>query len=317
MATGIHRTNAMRKTFLAAATAALLTATAAVHAQDAASPPGDDGDRARVQAFLSSLHYQQGDVALPGSDAQFHLGDGFRMLGREDADKVVEKLWGNPHDDEIIGMVVPSAMPLDDPHSWAVVITRKDDGHVADDDAARIDYADLLQKMKDSDGPENEERRKQNLPEINLVGWAEPPHYDSAAKKMVWARELSSPSMPQHTLNYDIRVLGRSGYLSLNAVAAMSDLSSVREGMNHLLPLVAFEPGKRYADYDPSHGDHLAAYGVAALVAGGIAAKAGLFAKLGVLLLALKKFIVLGIAAVAAFLKKLFGRKGDPGPKAG
>ncbi|HEY2344830.1 MAG TPA: DUF2167 domain-containing protein [Xanthomonadaceae bacterium] len=307
----------MRKTFLAAATAALLTATATLHAQDAASPAGDDDLHARVQAFESSLHYQQGEVALPGSDAQFHLGNDFRVLGREDADKVVEQLWGNPHSDKIIGMVMPAGVALDDPNRWAVVIVRSDDGHVADDDAAKIDYAELLQKMKDSDGPENVERRKAHLPEINLVGWAEPPRYDAVAKKLVWARELSSPSIPQHTLNYDIRVLGRSGYLSLNAVAPISNLSTVRDGMNRLLPLVAFEPGKRYADFNPST-DHMAAYGVAALVAGGIAAKAGLFAKIGVILLALKKFVIIIFAAIAAGIRKLFGIKGKdknkPGP---
>lgn len=38
--------------------------------------------------------------------------------------------------------------------------------------------------------------------------------------------------------------------------------------------------------------------------------KAGLFAKLGVLLLAAKTFIVLGVAALAEFVGKLFGKKG-------
>ena len=64
---------------------------------------------------------------------------------------------------------------------------------------------------------------------------------------------------------------------------------------------------ERYADYN-SGTDKLATYGIAALVAGGIAAKAGLFAKLGVLLLALKKFIIIGIAALAGFFRKLFNR---------
>jgi len=76
-----------------------------------------------------------------------------------------------------------------------------------------------------------------------------------------------------------------------------------------------FDAGQRYADFNPST-DKLAAYGIAALVAGGIAAKAGLFAKLGVILLAAKKFIILAVAAVGAALKKLFGGKdkNKPGP---
>lgn len=45
------------------------------------------------------------------------------------------------------------------------------------------------------------------------------------------------------------------------------------------------------------------------MVAGGIAAKAGLFAKIGVALLAFKKFIILGLVAIAGVLGKLFKRK--------
>ncbi len=243
------------------------------------------------------------------------LGPEFRYLDKGDADKVLEHVWRNPHDDTVLGMVVPAAIPLTDDHSWAVVVTRKDDGHVADADAAKTDYAELLKTMQQGTLDENAERKKAGYPEMTLVGWALPPRYDAASKKLYWARELAATGADQHTLNYDIRVLGRSGYLSLNAVAGMNDLATVQAGMQQLLPMVDFDPGKRYADFNPST-DKLAAYGIAALVAGGIAAKAGLFAKLGVILLAAKKFIILAVAAVAAGIKKLFGGKdrNKPGP---
>jgi uncharacterized membrane-anchored protein len=124
---------------------------------------------------------------------------------------------------------------------------------------------------------------------------------------MYWAKELDFAGTPQHTLNYDIRVLGRRGYLSLNAVAGMSDLGDVQAGMQQLLPMTEFDAGSRYADFD-AKSDKLAAYGIAALIGGGIAAKAGLFAKLGVLLLAGKKFIVLLLAGIAALWRKLAGK---------
>jgi uncharacterized membrane-anchored protein len=28
------------------------------------------------------------------------------------------------------------------------------------------------------------------LPKLTLMGWAEPPHYDSSSKKLYWAKEL-------------------------------------------------------------------------------------------------------------------------------
>jgi uncharacterized membrane-anchored protein len=65
------------------------------------------------------------------------------------------------------------------------------------------------------------------------------------------------------------------------------------------------------ADFD-SKTDTVASYGIAALVAGGIAAKMGLFKGLWVAILAGKKFIVFGILALAAFLKKLWPKAKPP-----
>ena len=269
----------------------------------------DDGGDAQAAQLVSSLHFRQGDVALAQADAHLNLGSQFRFLDTPDARKVLEDLWGNPPDDSVLGMVVPASVPLDDEHSWAVVLTESDDGHVSDEDAAETDYPKLLKQMQEDTEDENAERTKAGYPALHLVGWAEPPHYDSANKKLYWARELSAEGAPQHTLNYDIRVLGRSGYLSMNAVAGMNDVAAVKAGMQELLPMVDFDPGKRYADYD-AKTDKLAAYGVAALIGGGIAAKAGLFAKIGALLLAGKKLVVLLLAAIAGVWRKFFGKKG-------
>jgi uncharacterized membrane-anchored protein len=77
--------------------------------------------------------------------------------------------------------------------------------------------------------------------------------------------------------------------------------------------MVDFNQGNRYADFDPKV-DKVAAYGIAALIAGGIAAKLGFFKLLLVFLLAAKKFIIIAAIAVAAWFKKLFGKKNDNKP---
>jgi uncharacterized membrane-anchored protein len=210
---------------------------------------------------------------------------------------VVEQLWGNPPDESVLGLVVPRGRGLLDDHGWAVVVTYSDDGYVSDEDAAKIDYASMLKDMQEETRDANSERKDAGYETVDLVGWAVPPRYDAASRKMYWAKELDFAGTPQHTLNYDIRVLGRRGYLSLNAVAGMSDLGDVQAGMQQLLPMTEFDAGSRYADYD-AKSDKLAAYGIAALIGGGIAAKAGLFAKLGVLLL----------AGIAGLWKKFSGR---------
>jgi uncharacterized membrane-anchored protein len=272
-----------------------------------AQAPSAAEQQQQVEQFVQSLHFRSGAIAVPAAEAHFNLGPQFRYLEQADARRVVEQLWGNPPDEGVLGLVVPAATPLSDTHAWAVVVTRADDGHVSDEDAAKTDYTKLLKQMQDGTREDNDERRKAGYPAMQLVGWAVPPRYDAASKKLYWARELQVEGASQPTLNYDIRVLGRSGYLSLNAVADMRDLATVQDGMQQLLPSVEFDPGKRYADYQPG-SDKLAAYGVAALIGGGIAAKAGLFAKLGALLLAGKKLVVLLLAGIAGLWRKFTGR---------
>jgi uncharacterized membrane-anchored protein len=267
---------------------------------------------ARTEQFLGSLHPTTGDVAIAPAHAHLALRPGYAFLGPQDAQRVLNQLWGNPPDHDVLGMILPGTDPhvLLDPDQWAVVVTYVNDGYVADADASSIDYDDILADMKKATHDENPERRKQGYPEIELAGWAEPPHYDAVSHKLYWARDLvfSRNDHRVHSLNYDIRVLGREGYLSLNAVAPMDQLAQVRADMPEVLAMTEFDAGRRYADYN-DRTDKLAAYGIGALVAGGIAAKAGLFAKLGVLLLAMKKFVVLIVAAIAGLFRKLFRRK--------
>jgi uncharacterized membrane-anchored protein len=290
----------------------LLAVAGVAGAQDAATPPADaKAPEITAEQFVEKLHFTKGDVALPAAKAHLNLGPEFQYLDHDQARSVLEQLWGNPPDDSVLGLVVPTETSLADPRSWAVVVTYSDEGYVSDEDAAKIDYADMLKQMQDATREQNPEREKAGYGTLDLVGWAEPPHYDAKNKKLYWAKELAFKGASDNTVNYDIRVLGRSGYLSLNAVAGKSDIVAVRTGMQQLLPTVEFDAGQRYADYDPKT-DKLAAYGIAALIGGGIAAKAGLFAKLGVLLLAAKKFVVFILVGLFAGIKKLFGKKDKP-----
>jgi len=271
-------------------------------AQDAAADA-----QAQSRALIGALRFQSGNIAIPDADAHLNVQPGFRYLAHDDTRRVLEELWGNPPDDDVIGLLVPDNAPLDSDHGWAVLVTYSSEGYVSDADASKIDYTQMLADMKQQTHDANAERKEAGYDAVELVGWAQPPHYDSAAKKLYWAKELQFGDSSQHALNYDIRVLGREGFLSLNAIAGMNDIALVRDGMTRVLPMAEFDNGHRYADYKPG-SDKLAAYGLAALVGGGIAAKAGLFAKLGVLLLAGKKFIVLLLVGGAALVKKFFGK---------
>ena len=106
-------------------------------------------------------------------------------------------------------------------------------------------------------------------------------------------------------------MLGRRGVLVLNAVANMRQLDAVEKATPAILETVNFQDGHRYADFNSST-DKVATYGLAALVLGGIAAKAGLFKIILVGLIAAKKFVILAALAIGGYLKKWFGKKKPP-----
>jgi uncharacterized membrane-anchored protein len=267
----------------------------------------------KVLTLVKNLKYQSGEIDLKGGLAKLSLPPGFSYLGPDDAETVLSKVWGNPPSEtKSLGMLMPTGMTPLSSNAWAVTIDYSEDGYVKDDEAAKINYDDLLKKMQAGVVEENKERTKQGYPAITLVGWAAPPHYDAATHKLYWAKHIKVDGADEDTLNYSIRILGRHGVLELNAISALDQFSAIDQQTPEILGMVDFKEGSRYADFDPKT-DKVAKYGIAALVAGGVlagAAKLGLLKGLWVAILALKKFIVIAVIAVVAAVKKLF-KRGD------
>jgi len=111
--------------------------------------------------------------------------------------------------------------------------------------------------------------------------------------------------MEMNTLNYNIRVLGRKGYLNLNAISDMDKLPMVQTNIDRVISSAEFNPGNRYSDFNPDF-DEVAAYGIGGLIAGKVLAKVGFFAAI------LKFWKVIAVGIVAAFgtlRKRIFGSK--------
>ena len=107
-------------------------------------------------------------------------------------------------------------------------------------------------------------------------------------------------------------MLGREGYISLNLVTSESHIAQDKADAGALLAAVDFKGGKRYGDFNSST-DKVAAYGLAALVAGVAAKKLGLLALAGVTIAKFAKVIAIAVAAFGAgivrWLKTRLGRK--------
>jgi uncharacterized membrane-anchored protein len=283
-------------------TAAALCLAPVVGAQEVSSP-------AELEA---TFEYQQGVVTLKGGLATLTIPPSFRFLGPDDSERLLTEGWGNPPGQAPLGMIIPAGLSPFSDEGWGVVITYDEDGYVEDDEAEKINYTELLTEMQKDTRAESKAREKEGYDAIELIGWAAPPRYEASTHKLYWAQELQFGSSPESTLNYNIRVLGRRGVLVLNAVAGMHMLNAVQADMQSVMSFVDFNEGHRYTDFVPG-ADRVAVYGIGALVAGKLAAKAGLFKLLLPALLAAKKFVVAGVVALLAILKKVFGKREPAG----
>ncbi|CED58891.1 Uncharacterized membrane-anchored protein-like protein [Moritella viscosa] len=258
-----------------------------------------------AESVWNSLDRMTGEIKLPNAVATLNVPENFYYLAPKDAEKVLVDVWGNPPGQNTLGMLFPSEMTPFDADSWAVSIQYEEDGYVSDGDADDINYSELLEQMKSDTNLVSQERVKQGYEAIELVGWASPPYYDSATNKLHWAKEIKFANSAINTLNYNIRVLGRKGVLVLNFIAQIDQQQLIETKLNSVLALAEFDQGSKYSDFDPDMDD-VAAYGLGALVAGKVIAKTGFLA---VAFLFIKKFSVIFIIAIGAFVKRMFKRK--------
>lgn len=277
----------------------LLAFTGAAHAQTEED----------ITKIVNSLHYQSGRVELGGALANVTPSQNFGFLDAKDTATFLTKVWGNPPEtsEGVLGSIIPKDVGLADADGWAIIISYDDSGYVSDEEAASIDYDELLREMQESIRDGNAERTEQGYVPYELVGWAKSPYYDTESKKLYWAQRLKFGDEAEETLNYEIRILGRSGVIDLNVVASMSSLEMVHGRIGEILGLVQFNPGNTYAEFD-ENTDKVAAYGLTGLIAGGVLAKVGFFKWLLISLLAFKKFVIIGAVALFAAVVGFFRR---------
>ena len=259
----------------------------------------------RLDSINESFNYDYGKISLENGLAEIDIPENYKFLNAEQSKYVLTDLWGNPPS-EVLGLLFPKNInPIDDNFTYAVEVTYSSDGYIDDEDAKDLDYDNLLEEMQDDTSAANPERKELGYPEMELIGWASKPFYDADEKKLHWAKELSFEDEEINTLNYNIRVLGRKGYLNLNAIGTIDILPEFKKDVDEILNSVHFTNGNKYADFNPEI-DEVAAYGIGGLIAGKLLAKAGFFA------LILKFWKIIAIAVVGAFTvfkKKIFGTK--------
>ena len=263
-------------------------------------------------ALAVSASAQEQEIAWIAGPTTARLGDnlakievpeGYVFADAEQTEKFMT-MTGNPPSGRELGVIMPAA----EGKNWFLLFEYDEVGFVKDDEKDKIDADAILDSVREGTEASNEERKKLGGGEIHVVGWFEKPHYDPKSHNLVWAIEAKGEVDTDRSVNYDVRLLGRTGYISATLVTDPGALQADLPHVQTLLSGFSFEQGKRYADF--VNGDKVAEYGLTALIAGGAgaaAAKLGLFAWLGKLLAKGGKLLIAAFVALAAGIKKLLG----------
>jgi len=261
-----------------------------------------------IEQKLASLPWvnspSRAEIAARASIA---LQPNVRFLSTQGTDELM-KLTGNLPDAQ-------SYTLADKAMNWFAVYSFADIGYVKDDE--KIDADALLKSMRESQEASNEERTKQGLEPLTIVGWAVAPHYDRQTHNLEYGLTLSSPSGTN--VNYHVRMLGRRGVMDGALVTSQAHLQEDLAAFRTANAQFAYNADEGYGAF--KDGDKVSEYGLAALITGGAAAaavKGGLFKGLLLILAKFGKIIALaavgGFVAFRKFLGRLFGKGEYLGP---
>jgi len=251
---------------------------------------------------LDRLPWQAGPTTGQiGATATIKVPEGYKFMGPEGA-REFNRLTENPSPD------VDEYVLAKQDYSWIAFFSYSDVGYVKDDE--KLDADDLLKSVSEGTEEGNEERRDNGWAPVHVTGWAFKPQYDNGLKSLEWAFRLKGEDSDGESINYNTRLLGRSGVMEVLVLTSPEQLQAAIADFKTRLPGFTFNPGQTYAEF--RSGDRMAEYGLAALVTGGaaaVAAKKGVFAAIGLFLLKMWKLILVGLAAAGAAMRKFFGKK--------
>ena len=238
----------------------------------------------------------QGALALPKGD----------MFVPEVEAAAYLNATGNGHIGGLVGLLAPEGEG-----NWWAVLRWDPSGHIDDEDAKTWKADEMLANLKDGQTQSNEDRVRRGYKATEVAGWIETPNYEPNAHRLVWSvlvREIGQSEDALGSVNFHTYALGRTGYFDLNVVGSKTDAEPNKQVAHALLADIGFEKGKGYEDFNVST-DHVAEYGLAALVGGIALKKLGLIALATGFALKFAKVIALGAFAVVAGWRALFRRR--------
>jgi uncharacterized membrane-anchored protein len=260
-------------------------------------------------AFIAAMDGGTKGPAAVGmlGQATLNLPAGFVFVPRDEANRLMRAYGNSAGGSNFAGLI----MPADPAEPWFITADFEPSGYVKDEEAKNWDVDALLKNAQEGTEAGNEDRVARGFPKIKVDRWVEKPDYDAKEHRLVYSMLLTAyDAKPDQggSVNYHTYALGREGYFALDLVTGPQSIEQYKDRARTVLASLDYDQGKRYEEF-VAGTDHIAEYGIAALVGGLAAKKLGLLALGGLALAKFGKLIVIGAIAAMGGFAKFFGRK--------
>lgn len=205
----------------------------------------------------ASFTYQEGKVVLDNG-VVLSVPEGYRFLNAVQGRTLVERLWGNPQNPGFLGLLLPKPGSHTAGHLFGIEISMDESGYLSQPEARQLNYTALMQKMQQHLVQDNNWRSRRGLNTVTEMYWALPPVYHETDNTLHLVRMLQLGKSAA-VLNYELRMLTRTGALCLTAVANPGQLEKLQALMPAMSAHVHLPIGQRYLDFNP-HTDRMAAW---------------------------------------------------------
>lgn len=250
-----------------------------------------------IERIMGQLDWQEGPCQQNlGQTARIMVPEGSVFLNGDDT-RTFMTIGKNLTNGLEVGLVISDRM-------WLAHYSFDDVGYVRDDEKDSLDADAMLKSIREGVKEGNQERRKRGWEEMEVVGWARPPHYDEQTHNLEWALKFTN-SLGE-SINHNTRILGRRGMMVVTLAVEPEEYEEALPWFRALQEGFSYVQGQRYSEF--RDGDKVAKVGLTALVVGGATAaavKSGLFKWIW-------KGLVFVVLAIVGFFRRLFGgRKQD------
>jgi uncharacterized membrane-anchored protein len=123
-----------------------------------------------------------------GNKAVVEIPKGYRFTKATGTQKMLQ-MYDNIPSNRELGMLTTEGLG-----PW-IIFEFDETGYVKDDDKDELDADSLLKTLREGQEAGNAQRREMGIEELELLGWAVPPRYNSLTHNLEWATRVRSKTV--------------------------------------------------------------------------------------------------------------------------